>query len=163
MTMAEKCKDCEAEVTDAVVEYSQGHYNGDIYCFTCQQKKTPPSATTPTDTASGSKSWQDDIVNFETLLNKAHGLFKGRLNISTELLEKDMEKKYAIVKATVLIDIGTDQLNTVSFEAHGDATDDNVGTALIKPHFIRMAETRAIARALRWATNNAAMAEEETQ
>ena len=33
---------------------------------------------------------------------------------------------------------------------------------MIKPHFIRMAETRAIARALRWATNNAKVAEEET-
>ena len=39
-----------------------------------------------------------------------------------------------------------------TFTAHGDAHDKNVG-AMIIPHKIRMAETRAIARALRLATN----------
>ena len=49
------------------------------------------------------------------------------------------------------------------FEAHGDATVDNIGTDYVKPHFIRRAETRAIARGLRLLTNNAKVAVEETE
>ncbi|GAH86573.1 unnamed protein product, partial [marine sediment metagenome] len=66
--------------------------------------------------------------------------------IQTEKIEIDLENKYALFRAIVTGKNGT-------FEAHGDATSENVGD-FIKPHFIRMAETRAIARALRWYTNN---------
>ena len=48
------------------------------------------------------------------------------------------------------------------FQAHGDATSDNIKGEMIKPHFIRMAETRAIGRAFRWATNNAKVSDVET-
>ncbi len=93
---------------------------------------------------SNTKNWQDDIVNFETLLDEA---YKGGLaKIETEKIEVDLENKYALIKARVSGKNGT-------FEAHGDATSENIGE-VIKPHFIRMAETRAIARALRWYTNN---------
>jgi len=95
-------------------------------------------------TNTNTKNWQEDIVNFETLLNEAYK--NGLTRIQTEKIEIDLENKYALFRATVTGKNGT-------FEAHGDATSENVGD-FIKPHFIRMAETRAIARALRWYTNN---------
>ncbi len=104
-------------------------------------------------------SWADDMTNFEDLLGAAHKKFPGVLEIRTEILQDgngspmvDFEKKSAVFKATVTADGNL-------FEGHGDAegiTNDN-----IKPHFMRLAETRAIVRALRWATNNAQVAEEE--
>ena len=103
------------------------------------------------------KKWEDDIVDFETLLNKAHELF-GKFSIRTEALNIDLEKKFAFFKATVTIGAGE---SAPVFIGHGDTTDENVSGSFIKPHFIRMAETRAIVRALRWATNNAQCAEEE--
>ena len=100
------------------------------------------------------KGWEDDIVNFETLLTDAHK--KGLDEIKTQLISVDLEKKYALFKAIVHGAKGF-------FEAHGDATSENVKGDFIKPHFIRMAETRAICRALRWYTNNAQCSEEEKE
>ena len=40
----------------------------------------------------------------------------------------------------------------LDFVGHGDCDEKNTH-ALVAPHYIRMAETRTIARALRWATN----------
>ncbi|KKM14396.1 hypothetical protein LCGC14_1706610 [marine sediment metagenome] len=112
-------------------------------------------------------SGQDDITNFEDLLSAAHEKFGNRLEIETELVKDgngnpfiNFERKEALFKAKVSVMSETDPSTLQVFEAHGDATGDNVSD-LIKPHFIRMAETRAIARALRWATNNATVAEEE--
>ena len=99
-----------------------------------------------------SDKWEDDIVNFETLLKDAHD--KGLDEIATELITVDLEKRYALFKCKVHGKKGF-------FEAHGDATSDNIKGEFIKPHFIRMAETRAICRALRWYTNNASCSEEE--
>jgi len=100
------------------------------------------------------KDWTEDIVDFEQLLNDAHTKFKGKFGIKTELIQIDWEKKNALFKASV-------QAGDQIFEGHGDATIENVTGDFIKPHFIRMAESRAIVRALRWATNNATCAEEE--
>ena len=94
----------------------------------------------------------DDIIDFGTLLKAAHE--KGLTSIKTQLLSIDLEKKYALFKAVAESKIGT-------FEAHGDATSENVTGSYIKPHWIRMAETRAICRALRWLTNNACAEEEK--
>lgn len=98
------------------------------------------------------KNWADDMTNFEDLLTAAHDKFED-LDIETEMHQVDFEKKTAVFQATVTAD-------GHKFEGHGDA--EGIGNEIIKPHFMRMAETRAIARALRWATNNAAVAEEET-
>ncbi len=100
----------------------------------------------------------DDMTNFEDLLSAAHKEFKENgFDITTEMLEMNYEKKQAIFKATVIVGLGG-VANT--YTAHGDS--EGIGSEMIKPHFIRMAETRAIARALRWATNNAKVSEEET-
>lgn len=110
--------------------------------------------------AEESGSWADDMTRFEDLLNDAHE--KGLLSVSTEVIAIDVEKKYALFKAKVrIVDMETGI--TKECEAHGDATDSNIKGEMIKPHFIRMAETRAVARALRFATNNAKVAVEETQ
>lgn len=122
--------------------------------------------------------WEDDIIDFKTLLNAAHD--KGApFSIKTEKIELDLEKKYALFKATVEVYATAEQyikycigeiseeskhhkrMKLVEFTGHGDATEENVTGEFIKPHFIRMAETRAICRALRWYTNNATCSEEE--
>jgi len=103
--------------------------------------------------------WEDDMVTFEDLLTKAHNL-KAPFSIHTDMLAVDLEKKYALFKARIEV-VGKDK-NVAIFEGHGDATSENVTGEFIKPHFIRMAETRSIVRALRWYTNNG-VAEEEKQ
>ena len=104
-------------------------------------------------------NWHDDMTNFEDLLNAAHDKFKEiGFDIRTEMISMDYEKKQAVFKAEVTVGKG---VITNVFTGHGDS--EGIGSEMIKPHFIRMAETRAIARALRWATNNAAVAKEETE
>ena len=104
------------------------------------------------------KKWEDDIVSFETLLTKAHNLKKS-FSIKTEMLQLDLEKKFALFKAKVIVEV--DSEHDMVFEGHGDSTSENVTGDFIKPHFIRMAETRAICRALRWYTNNGCAEEEK--
>ena len=99
----------------------------------------------------------DDATNFESLLDDAHTKFKGNFSIQTEMLSVDYETQKAVFKASVYVQ--DKELNKSGYTAHGDA--EGITNALIKPHFIRMAETRAISRALRWATNNAKVAAEE--
>jgi len=97
---------------------------------------------------------QDDMTNFEDLLKDAHKKFKNTLEIRTEMLQVDFKEKRAAFKATVIA-------NGCVFEGHGDVNPDNVQGDTAK-HWVRIAETRAIVRALRWATNNATVAQEET-
>ncbi len=104
------------------------------------------------------ESWQDDIIDFETLMNKAHEI--GIVSIETECLNVELEKKYALFKAIVKGKMSKGK-EIGEFTGHGDATSENITGDFIKPHFIRMAETRAIVRALRWYTNNAGKAAEE--
>jgi len=124
----------------------------------CTMKKDTKDTKDTKDPKKKSGKWEDDMVTFEDLLTKAHNL-KVPFSIKTEKLEVDLEKKYALFKASIAINPGTQEC--VIFEGHGDATANNVTGDYIKPHFIRMAETRAIVRALRWYTNNACAEEEK--
>jgi len=83
-----------------------------------------------------------EFIKFEGLLAEFHAN-KGK-SIETEELPNSTldEPKF---KATVSGDNGT-------FTGHGDANTKNV-SALVSSHKYRMAETRAIARALRWYNN----------
>lgn len=93
-------------------------------------------------------------VLFAGLLDAAHT--QGLHGIDTELIQLPAEanNNVAVVKATVEMQDGR------TFSGLGDASPENVGRAIV-PHLIRMAETRAKARALRDAVNVGATALEE--
>ena len=86
-----------------------------------------------------------DVVLYAGLLSQAHE--EGLLKVCTSILQIPTEEngRLAIVKAEVQTAKGL-------FEAVGDACPENVDEFLA-PHLIRVAETRAKARALRDAVN----------
>jgi len=87
------------------------------------------------------------------LLDKAHG--RGLKGITTELVQVPSEAngQTAICRATVTTESGT-------FTGLGDACPSSVSRTMV-PHLIRLAETRAKARALRDAVNVGVTALEE--
>src|SRR5918911_2937030 len=93
------------------------------------------------------------FVLYAGLLEEAHA--RGLRSIETELLQvpKAENGEVAIARAVVRTEEG-------KFSGIGDASPGNVGRAIV-PHLIRMAETRAKARALRDAINVGVTALEE--
>ena len=87
-----------------------------------------------------------DFILFAGLLDAAHQDNLESVNTDLVQIPTAENKDVAIVKATVKTKKGT-------FTGWGDANPKNVSMASIALHSIRMAETRAIARALRFATN----------
>ena len=94
-----------------------------------------------------------DVVVYAGLLSKAHD--DGLKSIRTSLVQTPTKENgwIAIVKAIVETSKGI-------FEGIGDASPENV-TSFVVPHLIRMAETRAKARALRDAVNVGVISFEE--
>lgn len=91
-----------------------------------------------------------DFVLFAGLLDLAHE--QGLLSLTTEVVAATAT--LGMFKATATFKDGR------VFTSHGDATPENVGRN-IAPHFLRMGETRAKARALRDALNIGAASLEE--
>ncbi len=94
-----------------------------------------------------------DFVLYEGLLDEAHQ--QGLKRISTTLIQIPHEDNgnTAVVQAEVETDKGT-------YSGIGDASPANVNRMIV-PHLIRMAETRAKARAMRDAVNVGVTAVEE--
>ncbi len=98
-----------------------------------------------------------EFVKYEGLLDMAHQ--KGLKSIQTQLVEAPSESNgnrcimYANVSCTV-------DRETNSYSGYGDADPSNVNK-MVSRHIIRMAETRAKARALRDMTNIGMTAYEE--
>jgi len=111
--------------------------------------------------------WATEMTSFKQLLASAHEKFGEKMHMRSDFVRDengkplvDFEKKIAVFNAQVYI--RRDAQNTQVFEAVGDAIGDNVTGDKIKPHWLRMAQTRAYVRALRFATNDASVAIEET-
>lgn len=93
-------------------------------------------------------------ILFEGILEIAHAEHE-LTGIETELIQipNEANKNAAICKATVTTKDGK------AFTGYGDASPENVGK-MITPHIIRMSETRAIGRALRFLTGFGTVFEE---
>lgn len=90
-----------------------------------------------------------DFITFPGLLAEAHA--QGLVGVETTLINEDMSNP--VVKAVVTIKIDPDDPKAFKvFTGYGDANKDNVAPKVVKA-LLRMAETRAIARALRFACN----------
>ena len=106
-----------------------------------------------TDRKHITKIGDKEFILFPGLLEAAHA--DGLSSVKTELVQRPINETdpVAIVYAEVTTKRGT-------FQGIGDASPSNVGP-MVKGAIIRMAETRAIARALRFATNIGMTAYEE--
>jgi hypothetical protein len=99
-------------------------------------------------------------VLYQGLLDEAHA--RGLRGIDTELVQVPTAENgnVALVKAVVEMEAADGSEGSRTFSGIGDASPENVGRNIV-PHIIRMAETRAKARALRDAVNVGATALEE--
>lgn len=121
-----------------------------------KMSESKPVMKAKTANVSSSKpNFLEDMIKFDDLVKMAQDKYKDRLNIDTECLEHNFEKRYATFKATVTIAPDKDGLPAKVITGHGDANDSNVTSNLIRVHYYRMAETRSIARALRFTMNTA--------
>lgn len=95
-----------------------------------------------------------DFILYAGLIHEAHK--RGLVSIETELVT--CTASLALFKAVVTV--AEEGQGARTFTGYGDATPENVGRNIV-PHFIRMAETRAKARALRDALDVGAASLEE--
>ena len=156
-----KCEGCNTEISSPkVVDFSKKKY-GKILCMDCQRKEVSKKADSQTkpvvNSSHGLKpehiiSLQGkQFVTHAGLLEKAHEI--GLSTIRTELLtpiETIHTAKMIVFKAVVVIAKGDEEPRT--FTGYGDATKENVNSVIFE-HRLRMAETRAVNRALRFSTN----------
>lgn len=92
-----------------------------------------------------------DFITFPGLLAEAHA--QGLVAIDTNLINDDLNNP--VVKATVAMkdpNAGPGPSGVKSFTGYGDANANNVAKK-VAGALLRMAETRAVARALRFACN----------
>ena len=85
-------------------------------------------------------------ITHQGLLKFAH--IKGLQSLSTRIIEYDIEKKSAIIECSAILEDGG---NVSHFKAFGDSSTESLKPNM-HPHFLGMAQTRAINRCLRLAT-----------
>ena len=96
-----------------------------------------------------------EFVTFQGLLYVAHKI--GIEGIDTECISfddtqiKDSQGNISVPTYRCIFKATVTMRNQQKFVGHGDASPKNVGRMIV-PHLYRMAETRAVARALRFAT-----------
>lgn len=97
-----------------------------------------------------SGSFIDDNDRFDNVLKEFNDKYPNYHKV-TEVLEHDREKQFALVKVTLTLPVVKNKEESFrSISALGDAAEDSIKTKMILPHYIRMAETRAFARAMRF-------------
>ena len=89
-----------------------------------------------------------DFITFPGLLAEAHA--QGLIAIETNLINQDLSNP--VVKANVVLADENSPQKVKSFTGYGDANANNVAKK-VAGALLRMAETRAVARALRFACN----------
>ena len=94
-----------------------------------------------------------EVVTYQGLLSKAHD--EGLKSIKTTLIQNPNDDNGRVAIAHAEIETGRGV-----FQGYGDASPGNVNPFIV-PHLIRMAETRAKARALRDAVNVGVVSFEE--
>jgi len=87
-----------------------------------------------------------DMISFKEILGIAHAA--GLSRVDTELLQLPTAENDNTCVFRAVVEMAEGK----TFSGTGDANPRNVGKMIV-PHIIRMAETRALARALRFATN----------
>ena len=95
----------------------------------------------------------EEVVTYAGLLSLAHDQGLKKIETSVVQIPNQTNGQMAVFHAIVETEAGV-------YKGHGDASPDNVASRII-PHIIRMAETRAKARALRDAVNIGVVALEE--
>lgn len=95
----------------------------------------------------------EDVVTYAGLLSLAHDQGLKKIETALVQLPEEANGHTAVFLAIVETESGI-------YKGHGDASPDNVASRII-PHIIRMAETRAKARALRDAVNIGVVSIEE--
>lgn len=91
----------------------------------------------------------DDYITFEELLDDfIKSSNENTITVDSDLIHYNEATKSAVVKVTLyaFIKVG-EKLVQRKVSAHGDCDNDNGG--MVKMHYIRMAETRALCRAMR--------------
>ena len=139
----------EEEVLESVLNVLKKGYEVKLQV---DERNVIESLEVLSDEVKEESNFTDDMISFEDLLKEGHN--QGLKSVDSEVISCDFEKNTALVKVTIETRKGT-------FKAHGDATKENCKSSMIVSHFLRMAETRGLARALRFATNNAKTAKEE--
>jgi hypothetical protein len=123
---------------------------GDTIVLTLKGNKYTDFVHVPNNNSSSEK---DDYDTLPVLLSRLKKETDGQYSIETKILDMNLDKGYAVVQAMVkgcfgtVVRDGKDVDNARWSTCHGDCTQVNGG--MVKMHFIRMAESRAIARALR--------------
>lgn len=154
------------EELDVVLQHIK---KGNKISFDCGDDRKVSNIVVVEEAKESEGSWADDMTNYEDLLSAAHEKSeKANLNLNMESRPQidgdgnplvDFKEKTALYEATLTL-TNKDGKVIQRIVDTGDA--EGITNDKIKPHFNRMASTRAMARCYRIYTNNAKVSREET-